>query len=464
MCRARGARLASLTVLALLLTALGRPVRASQGRPDILVVLLDAARADHLGAWGQPLPATPTLDLLARRGVQLSRAYAQSTHTYASVGTLLSGLLPDQSKVVYQWTELPRSSPTLPELLRQQGYFTAAISCNPNMSRRGGFTRGFDFFKRLAGRPPEGDREGWYTTAQEMNRLLWRIAGQLFSREPFFVYLHYLPPHNPYAPPERLEAAFVEENGSTIDGSTRTLVDLENSRRPLAPADLARLRALYTANLRAADRGVAELLQLLHLTGVLNRTWLIVLADHGEAFREHGHLLHCTTVYEEMARVPLIVVPPGGCRPRIEPAPVGIVDLYPTIAELAGVAEPPSGLAGRSLVSTLTGSGQGDAAEGGERLQYSRVRYALYERALIGPRYKLIEDRRSGRVRLYDLEADPGERRDVAARHPEVTARYRQWLAEIPFLEKKPPESEDGGSPAEDRETEEQLRALGYAR
>ena len=234
---------------------------------------------------------------------------------------------------------------------------------------------------------------------------------------------------------------------------------VNRGEREVTPAELDHLNRLYDGNLRAADRAVGALRAHLERLGLWDRVVVIVTADHGEALHEHGHVGHNQQVYEESVHVPLVVRLPNGLGRRGLRRHVltSHLDLAPTVADLMGVlgkGGSDRAFHGRSLLPALFADPPPSAVA--SRTTGDRPVYALRT----GP-HKYIFDRTAGREELYDLERDPGERRDIAPDSPLLTAVYRQmlgqWLAEVRR------EVRFEARPAQlDARDVESLRALGY--
>ncbi len=402
-------------VVVLLLAAFGAtrsPGRRAEqaawpGRPNVILISLDTVRADHLGCYGYEHDTTPALDAFARQAVRFERAYTPQPWTLTAHMSLLTGLTPSVHGVLEE-TALPRAIPTLAEAFSAAGYLTAAV-LDPVvwLDARYGFARGFDVFQRPYG---SAERKNAYVT-----RLLDDLGGG-----PFFLFLHYYDAHSdkdrlPYDADrqdhERF-ASWYEGDFSGCDGQARCASDLlkaVNAGQTSLPADVvAYVRSLYDAGLRSLDRQLGHLFDDLERRGLLADSIVIVTSDHGEAFLEHGRVLH-GDLYEHTARVPLIVRTPdtqgGGAVDEL----ASLVDVAPTLAALCVDVEMPPGQ-GRSFAHALGGERAPSSGEPREYvlLDQGRDTYGVHTGA-----FKLI---RSGEgEELYDLRADPGERRNLVS-------------------------------------------------
>jgi len=364
--------------------ALGAPAgHASlgfQGR-DLLLITIDALRADHVGAYGYGRKLTPHFDELATRGSVFERAYCPTPHTSYSVTSLLTGkyLRP----LLLQGTGV--DSDTWAGLLRTYGYRTAAFY--PPAVFFIDQNRFTSFEKRAL------DFEYKWVEFAEGEKRLAQVRDYLSaapSDKPLFVWVHLFGPHEPYEAHPELGLA-------------------------LGDRDIDR----YDAEIAAADATVGELTKLMNARRLGGVT--IVSADHGEEFGDHGGRYHGSSVYEEQVRVPLVIVGPGVKTQRVSEV-VQTIDLLPTVLSALSVPRPPR-IRGRDLGPLLAGA---RAAEPG--MAYAETdEQALYAEGSL----RLLCARRVGACKLFDLEKDPGELRDASADHPEAVARLRAKLREL---------------------------------
>jgi arylsulfatase len=447
-------------------------LRSAARTANVVICVLDAARADHIGCYGYPRDTTPSIDRLAEESVVFMNHFATYPATKASTVSLLTGLYPDTHLAVGQGGSGAAGS-TLEQRLKAAGFETAFLSSNVVASPLVGVGADFDrvFVSRYArarGQTKRSARpeEDALQKPEALSRVFGQwLAGARASR--FLAYCHFLPPHSPYEAPEAMQQLFAGERLPLRQGrfefpETRPPYGMS---RPPMPQQWVNL---YDANMRWADWGVGEVLRLLREQNLLDNTLLIVTSDHGEAFAEHGYTFHTHAVYDELVHIPLLIRFPGQQRPAGQvTALTQSVDLLPTILDLFRVPYPRERVQGVSLLPLL----------GGEK---SKVRdYVFATCADPWPSY-LVRDSewslilyRGGKLRaLYDLRADPGQTQNVIDAHPEVAAKMiaafqmfartqRRSLAA--FISPsaapapaRPPESK----PAP--ETQRELRALGY--
>jgi arylsulfatase A-like enzyme len=389
---------------------------------NVVVVFLDAARAEHFGSYGYARDATPEMDRIASEGVLFERAYTPAVYTLAAMSSVWTSQYPDRHhENVAHANELPTDRPTLVEALASRGVHTAGFVANVMAGEAKGFDRGFAEFHEVHRFFPElGSKAGSFRRVMPD----W-LAGR---SGPFFAYLHFREPHFPYDPPEPFTTLFGPDRPLT--GEQRRVTDWYRAvnQGELIPTkdEIEHLVRLYDGNLAYADQEVGELYRALEASGQLEQTVLIITADHGEQLYERGYISHSAQVLEQSIRVPLIVRFParlglGG--QRVEGL-VDLLDLAPTVMDILGGPDwrhPGWEIQGRSLLPVVAGAPAKPAIL--SRTVWERPVYALCD-----GRFKLIHDTRTGQSTLYDLERDPGERRDLAARRPVRLAYYRESL------------------------------------
>jgi arylsulfatase A-like enzyme len=430
-------------------------LRARLAGLNVVVVLLDAASALHVGAYGYPRMTTPEIDRLAREGVLFERAYTPAPFTVAAVSSLWTSQYPDQNHYGDRHdAALSPERPCLAEALLRRGVRTAAFVANPSAGPELGLARGFSEFHALY-------RQGSIPRAEEFRASLSSFLADAKQGGPFFAYVHYLEPHFPYDPPNPFDVVFGPD--APLPRSRRRddgwLQRLNGGAERLSHEEQAHLVRLYDGNLAYADREVGWIRRTLEEHGLLERTVLVVTADHGEALGERGFVTHGGLLDEASLRVPLVLRFPRGAAPaglRVSSL-VDLLDVAPTVADVFGIrrGEVPPSFEGRSVLPVVAGAAGKRAVLG--RTMQERPAYAL-----VHERWKLVHTTRLGASRLYDLASDPAERNDVSARLPVRTAAMRaelvRWLRDMRRLAAA--SARQTVSP----ETAEMLRALGYAR
>ena len=449
--------LAAAAGLALASTA---PVpRESAIRPDILLITVDSLRADALGSYGSRRPTSPNLDAFAREAVLISDAIAQAPYTKASMASLMTGLLPGahktytvskaaasilkrggQVKGSFDVTDaLPAELPTLAEGLRAVGYQTVGLNTNPNLVAAFGYGRGFDDYRFVGG----GEA---YSRAPEVLREALDVLRGPRTR-PRFVWVHLMDVHNPYTPGEPYRSMF------TSDGPPQVIVKeaIDPAVRIEGSVDVRFYRARYDACVRELDNTLGGFFAELRRTGHWDRTAVVVTADHGEEFYEHGHLGHNTNLFDAQVRIPLLMKVPG-VRPARLQAVAQLMDLFPTLIRLStGGSAPPSH--GNDLLPLLL--------SGRDTGRYAFAELPGRTWAVRTLDWKLMFCPGRG-GRLYHLTVDPGETCDVAPNEREAASQLQRVMAAAVSAEERDGRRVAGRETPIDSGVLERLRALGY--
>lgn len=428
---------------------------APQERPatNVIVVLVDTLRADRLSLYGYARETSPHLERRARSAAVFETARAQAPCTFPSVNSILTSRYPIEFLGREDGQQgIPEGVPSLAEILKRRGFATAAISASfvvrntpGRFNRTGGYGRGFDRFDESCDSKP----------ASCVNSRALALLDE--AREPFFLYLHYMEPHDPYGPPKqhrrswsagyRSEFPYINHGGMW---ELKHGVFGSREPKPFRARDLDHLSNLYDEEVAYFDVEFERLMRRLAERGTLDDTLVVLMADHGEHLLfEHHQLQHCQSVYEQALRTPLVVWRPGqtnGLRIR---EPVQNLDVLPTVLDLLGVPSGGEPFRGRSLRRLLDGRSESERVGFAQQGQW----LAAFDR-----RFKLIVDLETGAHRLFDLRADPGENYDVASRQGAAVERLRRalvrWARDEGMDEKKLLERGQAG--------EETLRAVGY--
>ncbi len=445
---------AGAALLLLGLVAVAGAARPAPGsRPNVVLIVVDALRSDHLSAYGYERDTSPYLDSLAATRAALFRnVYSSATMSKPSLTSVLTSTHPSVHGALDEWAVVSPRLLTLPELLRNAGYQTVLFNAgNPYLYPHFGVAQGFD-------RNHQRLNEGGPLLTTEFLAELPALA----RRGPFFAYLHYMDVHTPYAVNDfnRMFRKQLSDRLGMVWGTDRLRISLtEISKLGNEDADAREsMIALYDGQIRLIDGQVRRVVEGLAQQGILDNTFVLFTADHGEELWDHGGFGHGHALYEEGLRVPLFLLGPGISPVEIDTR-VRLIDLFPTILEAVGVDPPRTPLQGSSLWTALAGD-EPDRPVFAE-LGDDRVHHRMY--AVIEGRDKLYVFRSpetETRV-LFDLETDPREQRDVAKQYPQrveaLTARLDAYAAEG---------SAASGAAAVERElpgeVEDQLRALGY--
>jgi arylsulfatase A-like enzyme len=326
----------------------------------IILISIDTLRADRLGAYGYELETSPNFDQLAQRGVLFERAIAQYPSTLTSHMTLFTGFYPQEHRVLPPSTVLAESIETIPERFLAHGFRTAGHTEGGFVAGGFGFNRGFEQFTDTA-----------YSSDTDIERTFDRgleFLRELGPEERFFLFLHSYSVHDPYDPPQAFREKFWQgEPPETFESSGENLRLVNRGELELSDEGLAYFEAMYDASVSYVDDVLGRFVAEIEALGLLSETVLVLTSDHGEEFMEHGRMAH-TQVYPESIEVPLLIVRPGVASGRSIPTLVELVDLAPTLYELAGIPLPAS-ISGESLVSLI----QGSSRSGETREAYAEV-------------------------------------------------------------------------------------------
>ena len=422
--------------------ALGSPrIYAAGERPGrvLLWISFDTLRADHVGAWGHDRATSPRLDARLRDFVLFDEALSTSSWTLPALASQMTSRYPTAHGAVHPRAALSPGVRTVFEQLADAGFTVLGVTANVYISTEYGLWRGFDAL--------------WYTRgrADGVGILARRALGDRGAGD-LALFLHYMDPHSPYAPPPPFDRRFDAGYGGPIDGRNYA------ERGPVTPRDLEHVKALYDGEIAYADEEVEALMRDLASEGLLDEAVIVISADHGEEFLEHGSWNHGGTLFREVVHVPLALRVPGVAGHRVA-TPVSLVDLAPTILDAMGVA-PPATFMGRSLLPMLRG-------------RAARVEPIFAETELTGTRHHAISVREgrydyilrlgasepaNGTSALYDVVADPAETIDRS--HGPEAARLRSVAMAV--LRRQQAAAAPPRDAPIDGEAAETLRALGY--
>jgi arylsulfatase A-like enzyme len=447
--------------------AVPAPLAAAGPKPNIIMVVIDTLRADRLGSYGYARGLTPFLDQLAARGTRFDAAYANSSWTCPSVASLFTSRYPTQHGVIGFASPLSAAERTLGEALADAGYRGGGFTANFRLTPELGYAQGFRYWGAYLPDVRSGDPVSKVRGGRLRDEADSWIQGSriLPNKQPFFLYFQLMEPHAPYEPPAPFRERFAPPTDIDDVAAMKKLVMPAPGLKGLAGPQLARMLALYDGEVASADDQVRQLFARLDALGVLQDALIIITADHGEEFGEHGHLLHGTTLYEPAIRVPLLIVGGGVAAGQSVRQPVSLLDVAPSVLELIGLPAEPS-FEGRSLAPLLRGgspaAGTHAAISELERVEERGPEMRLHSRAVSdGARKAILTP--SGGLEVYDLATDPRERRPlVGARAVEVASPLAPFAAEQRALAARPRDLKRSQSAVIDDATKEKLRALGY--
>ena len=442
------------------------PVLASlswkEEEPSLVLISVDCLRASHVGVYGYERNTTPQIDSLAADGVIFGSAWSTSSWTLPSHVSMMTGMPPSVHGVVDRWKKIYSSLSYLPDILSRSGYETNGIATFTLVSQTYGFEKGFSQYRTLHERPAE-------TIVDEA---LTVMSGSRGRRK--FLFMHLFDAHDPYYPPER---ELWHRFGPRPKDMTDLLDKVDKRVPPVDQNEIQEVINLYDAEIVYLDQELGRFFDGLKELGLYDGSLIILTADHGEAFFEHGHWTHVVSLYEEVVGVPLIVKWPGNTpRGRVD-RPVSLIDIFPTFLGELGI--PPGPIAGfdlrrlaagdeeilgeRMIVSEITWGPLGDQGPWPPIMKFAvrsgSLKYmATFENpsggdAVVGD---LVEEE------LFDLAMDAAEKNDLL---PEASARaapLRRWLLDyLRSAEPHKPLPPDGEVEL-DEEEKERLKSLGY--
>jgi arylsulfatase A-like enzyme len=418
-----------------------------QSDTNVLFVLIDTLRAHRLGCYGHERDTSPVIDYMASTGVRFARHLAQSSWTKCSMASLWTGLNPARSGVLRSGHALPTEATLPAEILRDAGFRTAGIWRNGWVAPNFGFAQGFEVYERPAPRPPpmKVRRENPHLTLEgtDLDAVDTAIEFlRVHGHERWFLYLHLMDVHQ-----------YLYDEASALFGSSYSDV--------------------YDNAIRHTDDIVGSMLNHLAENGLLEKTLVVIVGDHGEAFSERGYEGHAKQVYRESTEVPFVLGFPFRLDPGVVvETPTRNVDVWPTILDLLGLP-PLDEPDGRSLVPEIVAATSGQPGARGEEPGFAHLDRTWGQQrnrpepavAVTHEGFRFVyrlDAEGAAQEELFDRRADPLERDDVLDEHPEVAGRMRE-LARA-YLEPRPaPWGVETPTVELDEMELNQLRALGYA-
>jgi len=442
------------------------PSPETSGQPNVVLITVDALRADHLGACGNPWIQTPAMDLLARYSALSCNTYPGQPQTNPAVASLFTSTQPAVHGVrVHMVDRLADSFDTLAEVLQRHGFNTAAVipwtSLEPAFS---GFHQGFHTYEAfvvneppLLQNPATAALAAIYRRVTEQVALGSAVEAVLGMRQEaeaeidgradvtasaaltwlanyghdgrFFLWVHFFDPHYPWTPPEPWDQLYDQGYAGRYDGGMGFVYEMREGVFEPDSRDVQYLRALYASEVTYADHYIGQVLSYMARSELLDNTIVVLTADHGESLGERGsswpngeYWLHGDDLYNSGVQVPLIIYDPRADRQqRVLRAPIQHVDVMPTILELVG-APIPRQAQGRSVVPLLDGTDRG-----ADRTAVVTLTDDAQTAIISSQGWKMISSRDRGIRELYYLPWDPEERNDVASLYPnQVVALNRQ--------------------------------------
>lgn len=433
-----------------LLAACSPPKKGGTALPNIILITIDALRADHLSGYGYPFLTSPHMDALAKKSVVFEYAFCTLPKTSASLASLMTGLHPFVHKTAPNSDVLEAEFITLAEALKMRGYFNIAIVDNSNLSPKFGFSQGFDEYIGVWSKRKAKGESTPYITRTILDFL------EKNQKRPFFLWAHYIETHTPYLPPDE----FVEARppGRKIkDIEKKVLYSIENWMLP-PDLDEGYVVSLYDATIKYIDSEIKKISDAFFRHGYQEDTILILSSDHGEELGEHNLFFdHGPLTFSSSIRVPLIMFVPGEKGRRIK-QPVSLMDIYPTLLEKVGLA-PPHEIQGRSMFVRFK-----------DRFLFIPGLAETF--SVVQERYHLVkmdaqvaEELGLEKDYIFDLILDPEEKTNIASKQQDLQRlmeeKYLEFFNRHGYLSGP---KDAAGKPDLSKEEIERLKALGYIR
>jgi len=424
---------------------------------NIVLITIDALRADHLSCYGYPRKTSPNIDKIAEKGIIFKNAIAPSSWTVPSMASLFTSLYPINHGVILgKLVDIFRKSlkkkledenkmnivqvlsdelTILPEILKIHGYTTFGVASNLLLDEKTGFARGFDYFKNLNSLP-----------APSVNKTIYSWEDKIKRADKFFLWLHYFDPHHPY----HARTPWIEKY--TTKALTRKLKLYDKKRDPEIISILKKYAqaksnytALYDSEINFVDSYVGELIQKFELD---KNTLIIITADHGEEFLEHGKVGHGYNLYKETINVPLIIKLPNNSRKKTVEKYVNLIDIMPTILHLLNINTPK-----QTLGESFHGMGR----------NYNFAELHANEtilKTIMTSEWKYIYDYYDNTEKLFNIKSDPFELNNLIDKKIKQANKLKEQLFKwVSNSKKYYPKRKAFKLSSEEKE---KLKALGY--
>lgn len=433
---------------------------------NIVLITIDALRPDHLSCYGYNRNTTPNIDKIAEGGIIFSNAISPSSWTLPSMVSLFTSTYPinhgvtsgrAKKRKVYNHQVFSDRLTTLAEILQANGYTTFGVASNIFLSENLGFGRGFDYFKCIPSRP-----------APYVNETIYSWEGKIKKSEKFFIWMHYIDPHFPYQPRKPWIDTYITDTEEIVDISEKSPFDLmalhamlteDNQEQSKHKATLLKknLLSLYDSEINYVDSYVGELIRKFKLD---KNTLLIITADHGEGFFEHGILGHTFSLYQETIRIPLIVKLPYSTKKGTINNQVNLIDIMPSILQTLNI-NPPEHIAGKSfwekkgLLFWIK-----KVFFKKNKLDYTFSEKGSNARTVMTPEWKYIYNYGTEKEQLYNIKSDPLELDNLVDKNTKQRNQLKKQLFHwVSNATKYPVKEQHRGFTQEEKE---KLEVLGY--
>jgi arylsulfatase A-like enzyme len=410
----------------------GQKLFNSPSGPNVILIVPDALRADHLGCYGYSRPTSPQIDKFAADALFFEKAMTNSPWTKPSMGSVFTSMYPYEHKAFSWMDNLPDERLTLAEVFRNRNYATFAIQTNPSITEKHNFKQGFQYYREMV------LEKGEIVTSS------FNAWVKKHKKKPFFAYLHYMDTHVPYNAPQEFSQIFgLKDDTLFTPGEFQTMDVRLLGEMGLFKHDKQSLVNLYDAAIKYFDSNFAKIVDNLKKSGILNKTIIILTSDHGEEFWEHDGFAHGHTVYNELLHVPLIIRYSPHLPKRHIESYVQLLDFFPTILSLAGIKNDFE-LRGRDLATAALANKKIN-----EEILFEGVLFGSEKKAILRDGWKLIENtgkKNKGTFHplgdltkyrypeyekgfeLYNINLDFSEKHNLINNYPQIATNLKKQL------------------------------------
>jgi arylsulfatase A-like enzyme len=383
--------------------------------PAVIVIIIDTVRADHLGCYGYGRETSPNIDAFSKECIVFRNAITTAPWTTPAIASMFTGQFPRVLGYKDEAVVVDDKALCLAEIFRNNGYATAGVVSHVYVSATLGFGQGFDSFDE-----ENVQGHGHVSSPSVTDKGIAFVDAH--KGQKFFLFLHYFDPHCDYILHEPYNF-YPDYRGQLHSG--QPIEDLRTIAQNMTPEDRRYLIALYDSEIRFTDEHIGRLLQHLKDIGIYDDVLIVLTADHGEAFLERGDswIGHTKNVYQELIHVPFMMRIPGSNGGRVVDDWVSLLDFMPTVVAAAGLEVP------EGYVNDAHDLLAGDS-ESRRDFVFSETGRWGDQMALIQGDWKILNDRSSNHLYLFDLASDPGELHDVSAQDHDTLMRLRNELLE----------------------------------
>lgn len=411
---------------------IGQKLFSSSSKPSVLLIVADALRADHLGCYGYDRATSPQIDEFAANALIFEQAMSNSPWTKPSMGSLFTSKYPHEHWA-FHWTDnLSDKSLTLAEVFKNWNYATYAFQTNPAITEKHNFRQGFQYYKEIV-------LEKADIVTSNFNAWI-----QKHRKKPFFAYLHFMDTHVPYNAPQEFSQIFgLKDNTVFTPGGFQTIDVRVLSEIGLSEHDKQNILSLYDGAIKYFDYNFGKIIDNLRKLGILNNTIIILTADHGEEFWEHGGFAHGHTLYNEVLQVPLIIDYSSHLPSKRIESYVQLLDLFPTILDIAGIQNDFE-FRGNDLIPSVLSN-----KDINREIFFEGILYGAEKKGILKDGWKLIDNTglkyddtfdpigdimkyrypeyKKG-FEPYNTNLDPQEKRNLEKNYPLIASRLKGYL------------------------------------